>query len=185
MKRIIQCPQCEAKLSVFDIGKPISQKCPKCGNAINVESEEPSPDDKKDPKDASASTASAAPDKSQPAKAAAKGDKPAEAVAKGDKPAEAAAKDAKPSEDKEKRDVKKADDKEQNKTSPVRAPIPASAFDSLPTPEPAGTGGLFKAIVIGAIIIIIAMQMITKLHADKQYKNLIEHLQYIEKNLGN
>lgn len=40
MKRIIKCPKCEAKLAVFDIGKPINQKCPKCGNAFVVESEE-------------------------------------------------------------------------------------------------------------------------------------------------
>ncbi|MCL2104002.1 MAG: zinc-ribbon domain-containing protein [Kiritimatiellaeota bacterium] len=36
MKRIVQCPKCEAKLSVFDLGKPISQKCPKCGNTFDV-----------------------------------------------------------------------------------------------------------------------------------------------------
>ena len=36
MKRIVQCPKCEAKLSVFDSGKPISQKCPKCGNTFEV-----------------------------------------------------------------------------------------------------------------------------------------------------
>jgi len=36
MKRIVQCPKCEAKLSVFDLGKPISQKCPKCGNTFEV-----------------------------------------------------------------------------------------------------------------------------------------------------
>jgi len=36
MKRIVQCPKCEAKLSVFDSGKPISQKCPKCANTFEV-----------------------------------------------------------------------------------------------------------------------------------------------------
>lgn len=40
MKRIITCPKCEAKLAVFDLGKPINQKCPKCGNAFVIESEE-------------------------------------------------------------------------------------------------------------------------------------------------
>ena len=39
MKRIVQCPKCEAKLSVFDSGKPISQKCPKCANTFEVTSE--------------------------------------------------------------------------------------------------------------------------------------------------
>lgn len=36
MKRIVQCPKCETKLSVFDLGKPISQKCPKCANTFEV-----------------------------------------------------------------------------------------------------------------------------------------------------
>ena len=39
MKRIVQCPKCETKLSVFDLGKPISQKCPKCTNTFEVTSE--------------------------------------------------------------------------------------------------------------------------------------------------
>jgi|GEM_PF-1139636 len=39
MKRIVQCPKCQAKLSVFDMGKPITQKCPKCGDTFTIESE--------------------------------------------------------------------------------------------------------------------------------------------------
>jgi len=39
MKRIVQCPTCEAKLSVLDLGKPITPKCPKCGNTFDVTSE--------------------------------------------------------------------------------------------------------------------------------------------------
>ena len=39
MKRIVQCPKCEAKLSVFDLGKPITQKCPKCSTTFDVASE--------------------------------------------------------------------------------------------------------------------------------------------------
>jgi len=39
MKRIVQCPKCETKLSVFDSGKPISQKCPKCTNTFEVKPE--------------------------------------------------------------------------------------------------------------------------------------------------
>ena len=42
MKRIVQCPKCQAKLSVFDMGKTIHQKCPKCGETFVIESE-PSP----------------------------------------------------------------------------------------------------------------------------------------------
>lgn len=40
MKRIVQCPKCESKLAVFDIGKPITQKCPRCGHAFEISSEE-------------------------------------------------------------------------------------------------------------------------------------------------
>jgi len=40
MKRVVQCPKCDAKLSVFDSGKPINQKCPKCRESFVVESEE-------------------------------------------------------------------------------------------------------------------------------------------------
>lgn len=40
MKRTIQCPKCESKLAVFDTGKPIKQRCPRCGNAFEVASEE-------------------------------------------------------------------------------------------------------------------------------------------------
>lgn len=40
MKRIVQCPKCESKLAVFDLGKPINQKCPKCGNAFVVDTDE-------------------------------------------------------------------------------------------------------------------------------------------------
>lgn len=40
MKRVVQCPKCETKLSVFDSGKPINQKCPKCRESFVVESEE-------------------------------------------------------------------------------------------------------------------------------------------------
>jgi len=36
MKQNVQCPTCEAKLSVFVLGKPITQKCPKCGNTFDV-----------------------------------------------------------------------------------------------------------------------------------------------------
>ena len=46
MKRIVQCPKCESRLAVFDLGKTISQKCPRCGNAFEIASEEPSSKEK-------------------------------------------------------------------------------------------------------------------------------------------
>ena len=162
MKRIIQCPKCEAKLSVLDIGKPISQKCPKCGNSINLDSEQPSSEEKKDDKPAATEKTSAPAEK--PA-----ADGKAAAVDKPD-----AAKDTAPET--------KTIDAAQKKTVSA-SPAAMAALDALSTPAPTGTGGLFKAIVIGALAIIVIMLLITKLNADKQYKTLIEHLQYIEKNL--
>jgi phage FluMu protein Com len=40
MKRVVQCPKCQAKLAVFDLGKPINQKCPKCKENFVVETAE-------------------------------------------------------------------------------------------------------------------------------------------------
>ena len=62
MKRTITCPKCEAKLAVFDLGKPINQKCPKCGNVFVVESEE-----KKDETVAAPGTDEKAPSPEKPA----------------------------------------------------------------------------------------------------------------------
>ncbi|MDD4102467.1 MAG: hypothetical protein PHU80_07540 [Kiritimatiellae bacterium] len=166
MKRIIQCPKCEAKLSVFDIGKPISQKCPKCGNSINVESEEPTADENKEDKAVDATVLSKAPENSQPNGKTVK------------------AKDEKTFENKDSDACVRLSDKPQIKKTPS-SPVATPALDVLPTPEPPRNGGLFKAFVVGALLIIIAMQMITKLNSDKQYKTLIEHLQFIERKLGN
>ncbi len=221
MKRIIQCPKCEAKLSVFDTGKPINQKCPKCGNSITLDSTNSSDEDKQDDK-AATSDKNPEPEKKLPAdgktaenkggtkenkesdkpaeckegpKAENTSDKPAEGKDRAkdgkapDKPAEGkdGAKDSKesdkPAESKDDaKESKKSDKKPQTKTTPVSSAA-LDDLDSLHIPETAGTGGLSKAIVIGALVIIIIMQMITKRSADKQYKTLIEHLQYIEKNL--
>ena len=63
MKRIVQCPKCEAKLSVFDLGKPIHQKCPKCGNTFDV-----APEGAADAAEPPTPAASPAPDGDAPAK---------------------------------------------------------------------------------------------------------------------
>lgn len=49
-KRIVTCPECEVKLSVFDFGKPINQKCPKCSKTFVIESEEKDETEKADDK---------------------------------------------------------------------------------------------------------------------------------------
>ncbi len=46
-----------------------------------------------------------------------------------------------------------------------------------------GPSPLFSMIMLGGLILLIVMQVMMKTRADRQYKTLIEHLQYIEKNL--
>jgi len=54
MKRIVECPSCKTKMQIFDIGKEINQKCPRCKSSFEIHPE-------KDPKaNAVADTAPAA-----------------------------------------------------------------------------------------------------------------------------
>lgn len=39
MKRVVECPSCHTKLQIFDIGKKIEQKCPRCANTFVIEPE--------------------------------------------------------------------------------------------------------------------------------------------------
>lgn len=204
MKRIIPCPKCEAKLAVFDLGKPINQKCPKCGNAFVVESEEKKPAEKKDEpaaQPAETAVASTQPVPGQPAAAPAK---PAEEP----KPADTAAKPAEPEKAKETEKPsdapaapaaaeKKADaPKEIQLKKPADAPVAAAKprTETKPAPlpaipetaEPHAGGGsiLSTALTIGLLMMIIIMQVISQKRANSQYANLIQHLQYIEKQLA-
>lgn len=160
MKRIIQCPHCEAKLSVFDIGKPISQKCPKCGKAINAESEVPSSGDQNEDKAAPAVT-SCATNQSRPADKTVGDGNASETLSSS------------------------ADVKSSNKIPPDITPARPSAPEFFPNHAHQGSGGLFKAVVIGALIIIIAMQIIAKFQSDKRYNTLNENLKTIAKKIGN
>ncbi|MFA7171801.1 MAG: hypothetical protein WC340_00050 [Kiritimatiellia bacterium] len=36
MKRIVVCPSCKIKMQIFDIGKEINQKCPRCKNSFDI-----------------------------------------------------------------------------------------------------------------------------------------------------
>lgn len=36
MKRIVVCPSCKIKMQIFDIGKEINQKCPRCQNSFDI-----------------------------------------------------------------------------------------------------------------------------------------------------
>ena len=40
MKRIVQCQKCQTKFSVFDMGKTVTKRCPKCGESMVIEPEQ-------------------------------------------------------------------------------------------------------------------------------------------------
>ena len=233
MKRIIQCPKCQAKLAVFDLGKPINQKCPKCGNAFVVESESQKAPVEEAP--VAAATAEAAPAAAKPETAPEKaGETPVEASGekdavkpptkkngkvKADKPAEAAAEkktDAaeKKADTAEKKAEEKADapadkgeaaaaapapsapkeitlkkpEERPASSAPARAPAKPAAIPEPLAAEPVahvcGFSFMHFLVVIGLLIIVVAMQAFAKVQSDKQYKKLIEHLQFIETKLG-
>ena len=163
MKRTITCPKCEAKLAVFDLGKPINQKCPKCGNAFVVESEEKKDAAKgtedKSGKNEEKVAVTGADEKVPPQEKSA--DKKIDDVPI--KPAVTPS--AKPSAS--------------AKRDPVLAATPAE-------PELPAAGGhslLFPVVVVGLLLVLAVMQGMAKARAEKQYKTLIDHLQHIEKNL--
>jgi len=208
-KRVVTCPECEVKLSVFDFGKPINQKCPKCSKTFVIESEE---------KDEA--------EKADAAKSAGDGEKKAEASADDAKKTDATVKAAedkgkedkkedKESKDKsadksEKKDVSekksedtaassdKASDKKESaakdkEITPKKSAAPAGGMDKpaasstdlddMELHAPAGPSPLFSVIMLGGLILVIVMQVMMKMRADKQYVSLIKHLQYIEEKL--
>jgi phage FluMu protein Com len=191
VKRIITCPKCEAKLAVFDLGKPINQKCPKCGNAFVVESEE-SQGDAKDGSKPEASAQARVPGKveepekeevAQPADGPQKKDEapaaPADANPAPDVKTEAAAKD---------KEIK-LKKPEERPAAKLRAA--AKSEPSLPAapaeqevPVAGGPSPLFAAVVVGLLVLVIVLQVMTKLRADKQYGVLIDHLKFIETKLA-
>lgn len=226
MKRIIQCPKCQAKLAVFDLGKPINQKCPKCGNAFVVESESQKAPAEETPAAAAPAEAApaaakpeAAPEKAGETQVEASGEKDAvkpptkkNGKVKADKPAEAAAEkkaDAAEKKAEEKTDapadkgeaaaaapapsapkeitLKKPEERPAG-SAPARAPAKPSAFPEPSAAEPVahvcGFSFMHFLVVVGLLIIIVAMQAFAKVQSDKQYKKLIEHLQFIETKLG-
>ncbi len=216
MKRIVTCPKCEAKLAVFDLGKPINQKCPKCGNAFVIESEE----DKEAVKTVEAAdTGKPASDGAKKAEASTSDVKTAvadvkaaeDAASKGKTAAQpdAIAPDKKDAGEKKSEDADKPSDKSPDKkepaakgkeialkkpverpggtdkplTTPKREPGASDALDSAGPHAAGGPSPLFSIVVAGLLILVIVMQVMMKVRAEKQYKTLIEHLQYIEKNL--
>lgn len=143
MKRVIQCPKCEAKLSIFDIGKPINQICPKCGEKFTIESERSPPHSNGKAPDPTSEGA-----KQEPATPAATITIKASSV------------------------------------QPDKKETPTSALEKTTDAPSAGNGAFFKSFVVGTLALIIIMLLMVKLNSQKQYKTLIEHLQYIEKNMA-
>ena len=163
MKRTITCPKCEAKLAVFDLGKPINQKCPKCGNAFVVESEEKKDaakgaEDKSDKKDEKVAVPDA--DEKVPFQEKAVEKKAGEIFVK-----PAVAPSAKPSAP--------------GKRDPVLSAVSAE-HDA---PAAGGHSLLFPVVVVGLLLVLAIMQVMAKRQADRQYDSVMKHFQFIEKTL--
>ena len=157
MKRTITCPKCEAKLAVFDLGKPINQKCPKCGNTFVVESE-----DKKD-------AAKAAEDKPD------KKDEAAPVPAADEKAA-----DKKP----EDTPVKPVMAPAAKPSAPVKRDPVFTATPAAPdAPAAGGNSLLFPVVVVGLLLVLAIMQVMAKRQADRQYASVMKHFQHIEQTL--
>lgn len=174
MKRIVACPKCEAKLSVFDTGKPINQKCPKCGHAFVISAE------------GAKSAEEAAAEAPKPAAKGDATDKTA-AVGKDDKTA-AVGKDDKAVESKAEKsaEAKASATKSAEAKAPAKKSDGASALDDFDAAAEVPVGGvtfMFKAAVIGLLLLIAIMLVISKRTADKQYGKIMEHFQYIETNI--
>lgn len=225
MKRIITCPKCEAKLAIFDLGKPLNQKCPKCGNAFVVESEEkkepakgetvaeePTKSIAEKPNKSAASQTAEAPVKTTDGGSASLSDAAADARADEKAPPPDANKKGEPTssdhsatpsaegkasaDDSKKSPLSK--DKEIVLKKPsgrpalnVNPPMAAPSDPSLPgataaseVSAPGGHSLLFSMVVVGLLILVVVMQVMTKIRADKQYRTLIEHLQFIETKLA-
>ncbi len=189
MKRIVQCPKCQAKLAVFDLGKPINQKCPKCSESFVIESEEGKAGDAAKPA-ATAAPAAAAAETKDPAMPAVKPEKPADvksepqAAGKTESPAEA-----------------KKDVKEEPKVTPkpevpaaaapkpapkTAAPRPVPSMDQepeLPVPH-SGVSFLHIVVIIGLLILVIAMQVMAKKNAERRFNSLEAQISDMHKALS-
>ena len=52
MKRIVECPSCKTKLQIFDMGKALKQKCPRCKEDFDIEPEKSESDQEATPEPA-------------------------------------------------------------------------------------------------------------------------------------
>ena len=168
MKRIVQCPKCQAKLSVSDIGKPIKQKCPKCNENFVIESADAKAVDAKKEQPADAVPGSVNPEvKAEP------------------KPETSTKPESKPEEKPE----VKAEAKEP--AAPKPAPKPAaqkpvtSALPETEFPEHhSGVSGLHLVGIIGLLVVVILMQVISARNSAKRFSNLETQLSDVYKALS-
>jgi len=165
MKRIVQCPNCEAKLAVFDLGKAVSKKCPRCGTAFDIPSEEG--------KSAEEKPAAAEPAKAEPAAPA-----PAAAEKPAEKPAET------PAEKKE-ITVKKPIGKPTAPTAPkTTAPtVPASSTTNAELPPPSGVSFLHVIVLFGLLILSLILQVMSSKKAEARFNAVDNQLQAIRSQL--
>ena len=161
MKRIVQCPKCQAKLSVVDLGKPLKQKCPKCGELFVIESEEAKAVDAKKEPSAEAAPVSATPEAKAESQAAAP-------EAKQESMPEA-----------------------KENAAPKPAPRPAAPRPlPAPAPEPefsvhhSGVSFLHIVVIIGLLILVIVMQVMAKKNAEKRFNSLETQLSDVHKALS-
>ena len=176
MKRIVQCPKCQTKLSVLDLGKPIKQKCPKCKETFDIESEEgKSVDTKKEPSADAAPVAASAEPKPEVKADAQPGDNTSAEPKAETKP------EAKPEAKLEAKPDAKPDAKPEAKeaAAPKPAPKPAAprpAFEPAPRPDVhEHHGGLsFQHILVVIILLIfvLVMQFKTMYYVAQRFNDL-------------
>ena len=195
MKRIVQCPKCQAKLSVFDFGKPINQKCPKCSENFVIESIEKKDAATSSPEPDAPATAPESTPVKQPADT-----KDKEPAQKNGEPKTAPASEpaavvpapaitplapaAPTSTDAPKESLpKKSKDLPTPSSSPRPAAKPAASalpeHDDMPMSH-CGVSFLHLVTIIGLLVLSLIVQVISKRQADKNYVDLANRISRIE-----
>jgi len=178
MKRIVECPSCKTKMQIFDLGKILKQKCPRCKNDFEITPE----------KSADDSTPAADAEKKEitlkaPIKDAAKTEDQ-----KMDKNKDEATDNANATDKDEKvAEVKSSDEpalknKKQLSFKKTNSNSATPAAPSVPTTEPpiAGLSGLQFMIILVLLIVVLALQVINM----KKNSTLADNQQMIYKQLS-
>ena len=169
MKRIVECPSCKTKMQIFDIGKEINQKCPRCQNSFEIHPEETKTPNKKE-----TAVAKKTDEKKITVKPVSK---------KTIKKSPATAKNIKTAAD------KKPDgtiSKPLTSTKPANTPKPAPkpvAAAPLPEPHPAGFSGMQFIILIVLLLVAIIIQIVFAKNQMKQMSVVNDNLKVIHSKL--